>query len=386
MANVYMGTDVEEFIFGEGTMYESCKKEEVEDTPAAEEEEKVEESVVEEEVVEEEVEVTAEEMNMFGVIECVDEQEVACYRIALENEMNYNAVMNAFMVKEFTVLESTGSEMVYEAADVKQFFELVKKTLAKWWAKIQGVFKNVMDSIAKLVSQDERFIKKYEKADIVKPEVDKKFQGFDFGKRNVPDYDKVAGEVRLAVQMGIKNLTMLAGDKAKEYVETFNKDFAGVKDKMRGDACGKGGSVKEEDFEKELKIGFFGSEEKVDIELKSFAELINELKHAKMVKARVKGSYKKAEASVKELHKEIKNAEGRFLKLPKDPNMGIAKCLTDSVNASLRIMSKAISMDTKAMMVELRQNRAMAAFYVTNQPKKEVKAESAVDDLGVVLI
>ena len=113
MANVYMGTDVEDFIFSEGTTYEEVEtpvEEGVEETPEVEEEE-----------------ISDEELNEFGVIECVDEPEVACYRIALENEQNYNKIMNAFMMKEFSVLESTGEEMVYEAADVKKFFDLVKE-------------------------------------------------------------------------------------------------------------------------------------------------------------------------------------------------------------------------------------------------------------------
>lgn len=394
MARVYTGENVEEFIFGEGTTYEeSCKKEETE--PAAEPEaDEVEEGATStdtDESVEEEVTVTDEEMNLFGVIECVDEPEVACYRIALENEQNYNMIMNAMMSREFSVLESTGAEMVYEAADIKKFFDIVKQTIAKWWAKIQGVFKTVVNKIAEFIDKDMKFVKKYEKANIQTPNTDKKFEGFNFSNTKTPDYLKIAGEVKLSVELGVKNISTLVGDAATEYVETFNKDFTKTKNKMRAYACGKQGEVEEDDFDKELKIALFGSEEKVELALKPFAELLREIEYGKYAKGQAKQSYKNAENSVKALHKEIKIAESKFVAGRKDSGMKIAKCLTDSINASLRIMSKALSMEVKAIMTNLRQNRAMAAFYVTNQPDaKTVKKESTVvestNDLGIVLI
>lgn len=400
MARVYTGENVEDFIFGEGTTYEAettepTLEEGAQEDPTVEEGAK-EEPTPEEDEVEENVTVTDEEMNMFGVIECVDEPEVACYRIALENEQNYNMIMNAMMSREFSVLESTGEEMVYEAADVKKFFALVKETVARWWSKIQGVFKNIMDRISEFINGDMRFVKKYEKMDIKTPETDKKFEGFNFENTSTPDYQKIAGEVKLSVDLGIKKMGELTGEDAKKFVETFAKDFTATKNKMRAYACGKQGEVTEEAFEKELKIALFGSEEKVELTLRPFKTLLAEIEYGRLAKGQAKQSYKSAEASVKALNKEIKIAENKFVAGHKDSGMKIAKCLTDSVNASIRIMSKALSMETRAIMANLKQNRAMAAFYVTNQPaaaktdaKPEAKAESTVvdtSDLGIVLI
>ena len=137
MANVYMGKDVEDFIFGEASYEETTTT--TEETTTVEEES---------------FEITDEEMNQFGVIECVDDPEVACYRIALENEQNYNMIMNAMMEKEFSVLEETGKEMVYEAANVKSFFNAIQAAISNFWSKVQGMFKAAMSRIQDFVSSN----------------------------------------------------------------------------------------------------------------------------------------------------------------------------------------------------------------------------------------
>ena len=387
MANVYMGTDLEDFIFGEGTVYEEAVKEEPEVKEEGTVEEHVEEPV--EEPVEEEVEVTDEEMNAFGVIECVDDPEVACYRIALENEQNYNMIMNAFMQKEFSVLESTGVEMVYEAANVENFFKLVKETIARWWSKIQGVIKRVMDEIAVRTNANANFIRKYKDKDVKTPTVENKFKGYKFTNA-VPNYDKIAGIVGATVNE--KVITNVTEKSAAEFLEKFKSDFEAAKDKMRGAACGGSESVSADDFDKKLKVALFGSEDKVDIELKPFSELIRDIDNANWIKKSAKDTYKSAQDSVKELQKRVKMAESSLRKADrKDAGMKVAKCLSEAINASLGIMSKTLSMDTKAMAAKAAQDRAMAAFYVTNQPKEEkakpeVKKESTINDMNVVLI
>lgn len=379
MANVYMGTDVEDFIFGEATFEEACKKEEVEKEAKTE----VEEAVEKEEA--ELMEAVEAEMAAIGVQECVDEPEVACYRIALENEQNYNAIMNAYMMKEFSVLESTGTEMVYEAADIKRFFSYIKETIASWWRKIQGVIKKVIEEIAKFTDLDMKFVKKYKGQHMMTPEKVKTFKGFDFSKAKPgADYANIAGVVKLAVDPGIKNIGKLRDDASNEFVEKFKEDFKATKNKMRGIACSVN-SVNEEDFDKQLKIAYFGSEEKVFVPLKSFNSLLEELEFAKYAKASAKRAHKSAQESVKALLKEVKSAESAMGK--SKGGSKIAKCLTDSINAALNIMSRTMSMETRAIMANLRQNRAMATFYVANQPKEsKAKNESAVDDLGIVLI
>ena len=379
MANVYMGTDVEDFIFGEGTVYEAeGEKVNEPEVPTDADDDSV-----------EEVTVTDEEMNAFGVIECFDDPEVACYRIALENEQNYNRIMTAFMEKEFSVLENTGVEMIYEAVNVEQFFKLVKETIARWWSKIQGVIKKVMDEIAKRTDLNKAFVKKFKDSDIKTPEKEKKFTGYNFDGVKVPKFVDVADLVSKAVD--VRMISKVDEEAAEELMKGFKEKFETTKSHMRGAVCGDPSKVvSADDFDKELKIALFGAEEKSDVELKAFSALLREMESAKEAKDAVKDAYKKAYDSVKALQKEVKMAENELRKADrKNPGMKVARCLSDSVNSSLGIMSKALSMQTKAMIAKVNQDRAMAAFYVMNQPKakKEKTNESVVvDTLDVVLV
>ena len=385
MANVYMGTDLEEFIFGEGTVYESqTSEEEVQVEEVQEQEPEVK--------VEEEVTVTDEEMNACGVIECVDEPEIACYRIALENEQNYNMIMNAFMKKELSVLESTGAEMVYEAVNVSQFFDNVKKTVTLWWSKIQGVIKKVMEKIYEITMNNKAFVKKYKGVDMKTPESskDRKFVGYDFKDITVPMFTTIAGLVEKAVKA--EDINVKDEEAATEFLASFNEDFDSVKSKMRGAACGdQSKPVSADDFDAKLKIALFGSGEKKEISLKPFVSIIAELERADATTKATREAYKGAQDSVKKLLSDCKRAEAALRKNDKkNAGMKVAKCLSDSINASLGIMSKAMSMYTKSVLTRINQDRAMAAFYVMNQPKAEKKVEktneSAIDDLNIVLI
>lgn len=374
MANVYMGKDVEDFIFGEGTVYESA-----ETTPAQTEEPEVE--------IEQ---VTDEEMNVFGVIECVEDPAVACYRIALENEQNYNAIMNAFMAKEFSVLESTGEEMVYEAADIKKFFSAVGNAIKKFWAKVKGVFKKLMDIIASNVATNKAFVKKYSNATMHKPETGKEFKGYKFSGLGKADYDGVASLVKGAVKVDM--IVSATEEEVNKAVTTFNENFESVKGEMRAVACGrsKDKPVKADEFNKALRDEFFGSDEPVKIEkLPEFKTLIAELGSAINAKSLAKESYKAAEKAVKILQGDVNHAEANLKKVAgkKDHGLKMAKCLTTAINASLAIMSTAMSVQTSAIAAQMKQARSMAAYYITHQPKvAKDPVDESVEELDIVLI
>lgn len=375
MSNVYMGENLEEFIFDENATFE------VEETTPV-----VEEGATEPAEGEEEVEVTDEEVNMFGVIECVDEPEVACYRIALENEQNYNTIMNAFMTKEFSVLESTGQEMVYEAVDVKKFFSNVAAAVAKFWAKVQGMFKQVIQNIAAYTATNKSFIEKYKDADIKTPETDKKFKGFKFGNLDV-NYGEIYDAAKAKIDVSL--IASTDDDKIENLVSTFNESMGKVKNRMRGIACAKQ-EVAADDFKKALKVRFYGSEEKEEIAtLPAFKSLLDDLAKAGEARKAAKDAHASALKSVKDIQKDIKTAERNLAKAEGRRNAGmkLGKCLTDAVNATITIMSQTLSAQMGAIITSARQSRAMAAYYVAHQPK--ATAESTVveaDDMGIVLI
>ena len=76
------------------------------------------------------------------VTECVHTPDMrGAYAIVAENEANYNAIMKAVGIAELAHFESTGEEMMYEAADIKGFFGKLKEFFLKIIAKIKALFK-----------------------------------------------------------------------------------------------------------------------------------------------------------------------------------------------------------------------------------------------------
>ena len=386
MANVYFGSDVEDFIFDESATYEEACSSKKEGSDADTED----------------PEVSDDEMNECGVIECVDDPEVACYRIALENEQNYNMVMNAFMAQEFSVLESTGAEMVYEAADVKKFFAGIQQVLSNFWGKVQGVFKKVIDKIGSFIDVNRAFVKKYKGAKINTP--DKEFDGYKF-TGNHPLFTSVKNILKSQVETPyLGQIATITNDKADEKVKAFKDDFDSIKNYLRGAMCGNDNKpVKEADFAKSLKISMYGSENKVKIKGVPFGELISELESGRDAKKASKESYNNAKSGIMAIKAEIKKAEKDLGKSEnKSAGMRLGKCLTDAVNASVSIMSVGLSAHVKAINAKLSQTRSMAAYYVSHNPKdsggsstavatstnqKKAQKESAIEkELGITLI
>ena len=360
MANVYMGKDVEDFIFGEGTVFESV------------------EEVVEEEVVEE----SYEELDACGVVECVDEPEVACYRIALENEMNYNAIMNSFMKKEYSVLESTGVEMVYEAADVKKFFKAVEEAIKRFWAKVQGLFKKIMDTIASYVNTNKAFVKKF-RGYTGKLSTDiKDFKGYNFNDLTAINYEPIIKELNKEVNPS--NISSYNDEeKAKAKKEAFKLDA--LKDAMRGSIVG-GGAVKADEFKTKLKVKFYGSEKKEDVDVKDFGHLLDELEKAGSVKKAAKEAYDKARKCVNDMLGDIKKVKKESER--SNPAMKVAKCYTDGCNAAINVMTTVMHAHVGAINTKMHQDRAMAAAMVrgTTWEKKEVVKKESVEEFDDIVL
>ena len=319
MSNVYMGLDVEDFIFGEGTTFEDNFDN-----------------------------VTEEEMNRFGIIECTEDPDVACYRIALENEQNHSAIMMAMMNAEYSVLESTGREMVYEGAKLNNFLDAVKAQVQKFWAKVKGVFKKVMDQISSIVLSNKTFVKKYRAvAGEIKKPVDKGFTGYEFGDLTV-NYSSVSNFVK-----GIKTATTEA-----------------------------------EDFDKKLKVKFYGSENTKTINVASnFSELLNNLESAADQKKAAKAAHKEAEKSIKEYLSEINKLKSEASSKDNNEDVKKYKVIGQFISKSLNIMSVALSAQTRAIIAQAVQDRKMANYWVNAQNKKKGTQESAVEvELGVEII
>lgn len=64
-----------------------------------------------------------------------------------ESENEWNQMMQNVALQELAVLEATGQEMVYEAADKESFFTKVINWFKSLWSKIAGLFNKLIQSI-----------------------------------------------------------------------------------------------------------------------------------------------------------------------------------------------------------------------------------------------
>lgn len=333
MQNVYMGLDVEEFIFGEGTTYE------------------------------ENYNISNEEMNAFGIIECTEDPDVACYKIALENEQNHNAIMMAMLTQEYNHVLENGYEMIYEGSKLSNFFEMVKKNVQKFWAKVKGVFKKVMDQISSIVLSNKAFVKKYRaSANSLKAVKNKDFTGYEFPDDMVIKYADVVPLIR-----GLKN------DSESTVKGTDVRD--GFLNSVRFALAGSG--VTAENFSEKLKEKLYGSVNTKTIPLSNdFSKLLNDLETAADVKKAAKDSHKEAEKAVKGLLNEVKTARAEAEHGSNAEKL--AKNKAEAINKSLTLMSTALSVQTRAIVAKAVQDRKMANYYVNAQNNKKLQ-ESTVE-------
>ena len=335
MNNVYMGLDVEDFIFGDETSYEESYN------------------------------VTEEEMNKFGIIECVEDPDVACYRIALENEQNHNAIMTAMMQREYQVLESTGREMIYEGAKLNQFFDMVKTQIQKFWAKIKGVFKKVMDQINSIVLSNKAFAKKYRGANVGTLKKDKGFTGypFDNGEVKVPDYAK-------ALEVISKDAVERAMSSSESKIANAGLE-AEYMNKIRGAVIGKS-DVDASEFAKELKKYFYGSENTVTVQIKdqNFGSLLDKIENSAAEKKSAKIAYKEVESFVKLALSETNKAKAEAEKEDDQETVRTLKTFGNLISKSLTVMSTALNVQTSAIVACAAQNRKIANYWVRTANKK----------------
>ena len=320
--NTYMGSDVEDFIFNEGTSYTDPELE--------------------------------RELNEYGIIECVDDPDVACYRIALENEQNFNAINNALMLNQISALES-GRTYVSEGT-IKDGWEKIKEAIKKFWAKVKGVFKKLMDHINSIVLSNKSFVKKYRAVKVTKPTSGKKFTGFRYNLDCIR-YSNIISY--------LTNIHNMASDKDKTTSRTYTSataiEFKTIYDNMRGTIIGQRQGITAENFGMALKTALQGSANSEALPLDDFSRLLDRLETAKDVKKYAQNAYKEVETVVKDMLDTIKKNENLHDDYISD--------YTKAHNQALSIMSTALSAQVKAITAQAVQDRKMANYWIRSQER-----------------
>ena len=185
-----------------------------------------------------------------GVIECAHEPGIeGAYHIVAESEANYNAIMQAVGVAELAVFEATGSEMVYEAADVKGFFGKMKEFFKNLLEKIKGLFKKFFAMFDSYVKNDKDFVEKYKKHLLGVETRGFKYKGFVFSPEKV-DLDKMVDKMDKVYP---EDPTKLPDSKdALENIIHKYEDRVELVEKLRAAALGKSGNLEASEYTKEL--------------------------------------------------------------------------------------------------------------------------------------
>lgn len=357
MANTYIGADVEDFIFGEGAYEDNDNYSDISD----------------------------EEMNEFGVMECFDEPDVACYRIALENEQNYNAIMTAIAEQEIGYVEEGFKESLADAKQkMKDIAAAVRKQIMKFWAKVKGVFKKVTDILTSLALSNKGFIKKYQPiaSKIAKPKKPADFNIMEIGDTTI-DYANAVVVLHKYIDAASDNFkkffatgTDISYDESLKTKREITTDFRSAL--IGGNATGEA-----DKWDSEIKSHLYKNDGKPvkasSASIPLFADILKQMEDNAMEKKYAKDAYKTAEKSIKENLRAVKQYETQNItdetskKYAEKRIRLAAECIT----ASLSIMSSALSYQTKAITTRAHQNRKLANWYVRGQ-KIEGFKESAV--------
>lgn len=205
----------------------------------------------------------------------------SCMQAMLESECEWRDIISEMAAREYSVLESTGREMVWEAADIRGFFNKVKEWFKKLWEKIAGLFSKFIGALASKVSSDSAFASKY-KDDYNKyityaKDINMKWYEF----KNV-EQDPYLSFSAVAVDAGNDYYSkfesyLIAGfkassnkiqvvDKLKEQIKYFKDKEKDTRDSYRGaivkkiDSTFSNGSVSSSNFVTEVKKAFRGEE------------------------------------------------------------------------------------------------------------------------------
>ena len=241
-----------------------------------------------------------------------------------ESEGEWRDIMDQMAAREYAVLESTGQEMVYEAADVKGFFAKVVEWFKKLWAKIAGLFSKFLQAIQTKVSDDAKFLQKYEKQittgyNLI-PSGGIAFKGHDFEHVGDIEYGEIVALATAAMKTqgvgAVMDTVETKADKKdiqnmKKDLEKFRTNRTKIEDSIRGTALyGNNKSISSSEFNKKCRDYLYGKEFTQFTgkgKQMSANDIINEIKTGKFAKEECKNSYNQLKNAINSAIANINN-------------------------------------------------------------------------------
>lgn len=326
-----------------------------------------------------EVEQIMESMDDEVCTECEDDPFSAFLRVACENELNYNNIMNAVAMEEVKYLKETGEDLVWEAGRLSSVKDKLMSAVDTVWNKIKSIVKAVLDKFNEWNKADANFLKKYEK-DIMKANgtTINDYTGYKFSLDNTIPIIARCSFSGISTVDGYKGLykalntshTSDANDAASDFASNYDSYFKQARGYIvkgtKGDPIDSNNVFKKA-IHNELRSG--GDKVKIS-KFDNASNVVAEIKNAKNSKANVKRIYDNSKKKIAEAKKDINTL---FKSSDKNANSKYISTVSRALNALISWLTIAMHECVNAIAQNNRQNKAlaMAAVRVSNKNSKD---------------
>lgn len=249
-----------------------------------------------------------EEFDMDEIEVCAtDDYVVEAVKHELENEQNYNTLMQAVALNELAYYSETGEELEYfSEAEKGTFIEKVKQFFRRMWEKIKSLGKTFMLHIDKITKSNSGFVKKYkteiEKGDVAKCE----HKGFKFTDVEL-HISNADGAVHAVSGEDLSSIKSMTKEAANSFLEK-HKDLTECEKKLRGKILGKNDALDAKQFRDELFKALRdgkSEKEKLDGNAMSNKQVVDLLLDGGSAKSNVKAAAKRLDATMGNLIKQL---------------------------------------------------------------------------------
>ena len=265
----------------------------------------------------------------------------ACYESMLINQQNYHNVLMSIALEEMNYYSKTGTELVYEGANLDMLFTKIKSLIDRAWEKIKNIYEKVLKTIASWVMSDAKLVQKYKKEIQEATEEQRTIRATYLVKNNTIKNTSIYRSLVSALSGVIKDYDHGRFEKRLDNNNNSTTD-KNIENKILKQ-IGKSHCSNTEDFAIDLRKQY-GTYEMVEKVVLTSDEIIEELKDGNTTKKNIEAAYKSAKTSVAQykaiVEKTKKEVEKESKKTIKDSdNKYTFSNLTKGCNFCMTILS-----------------------------------------------
>ena len=297
------------------------------------------------------------------------------YYAMYESQYNYNQMMRAIGISELKEA-SIGREFVLEGADVKGFFEGVKKILLKLFEAVTLAFKKVFQVIGSSLSNDKALVNKFRSAIVSGSTTDWKTDGYIYADSIVFEAESHANKL---VEDAKNEIELVKNDKevshkfteGKElYCRELIKDISGIDTDDISEMAEK------------LIITLRGGDKKIELDKSNvsandvIAVLSGDKEHKDVKKGydSIKKTYEEALKAIKKLQDSVEKDKD-FLKGSASSANAICEFCTFAIQFEQKAQNMAYQVYSKAAREKRSQARRLALMFIRKASNKSEKVK-----------